>query len=140
MGRGFALEDDHWRDWTLPDGTPCQMPAWALPERQEGHWVLRSAVRPHHLPQCPTGAIYFEQCHWPFLEKDDLDRLPEALSENMWGGIASPPGPLVAGPDDQRLLADGREGSANGPTARSSDCLAATCWKSASSSTAWTIS
>ena len=29
MGRGFARDDKDWSDWTLPDGTPCQMPAWA---------------------------------------------------------------------------------------------------------------
>ncbi|MEI6501652.1 MAG: methyltransferase, partial [Armatimonadota bacterium] len=33
LGRGFALDDASWADWTLPDGTPCQMPVWALPER-----------------------------------------------------------------------------------------------------------
>jgi uroporphyrinogen decarboxylase len=55
----------------------------------------------------PDGAIYFEQCYWPYLENDDLDRLPEALGENMWCAIASPPGPLGAGPDGQRNLAEG---------------------------------
>ena len=33
LGRGFALDDSDWRDWPLPDGTPSQMPVWALPER-----------------------------------------------------------------------------------------------------------
>src|SRR3972149_268541 len=42
LGRGFALADEDWKDWVLPAGTPCQMPAWALPERQPGQWVLRS--------------------------------------------------------------------------------------------------
>jgi uroporphyrinogen decarboxylase len=106
LGRGFALEDKDWADWTLPDGTPCQMPAWALPERQEKQWVLRSA-NGRVLAKMPDGAIYFEQCYWPFLENDDLDRLPEALGENMWCAVASPPGPLVAGPDGQRVFAVG---------------------------------
>lgn len=106
LGRGFALEDEHWADWTLPDGTPCQMPVWALPERQEGQWVLRSDGG-RVLAKMPDGAIYFEQCYWPFLENDDLDRLPEALRENMWCGIASPPGPLAAGADGQRILTEG---------------------------------
>ena len=106
LGRGFALEDEHWRDWTLPDGTPCQMPAWALPERQAGQWVLRSGSG-RILAKMPDGAIYFEQCYWPYLENDDLDALPEALLENVWCGIASPPGPLAAGPDGQRILAEG---------------------------------
>jgi uroporphyrinogen decarboxylase len=106
LGRGFALDGKDWADWTLPDGTPCQMPAWALPERQDNQWILRSAGG-RVLARMPDGAIYFEQCYWPFLENDDLDRLPEALGENMWCAIASPPGPLVSGPDGQRRLADG---------------------------------
>lgn len=106
LGRGFALEDRHWADWVLPDGTPCQMPAWALPERQSGQWILRS-VSGQVIAKMPDGAIYFEQCHWPFLERDDLDRLPEALNENMWCAVQSPPGPLTAGEDGLRVLAEG---------------------------------
>jgi uroporphyrinogen decarboxylase len=106
LGRGFAIEADCWADWTLPDGTPCKMPVWALPERQDKQWVLRSASG-RVVAKMPDGAIYFEQCHWPFLEQDDLDRLPEALCDNMWGGVASPPGPLADGPDGERVLAEG---------------------------------
>jgi len=107
LGRAFATDDRDWADWVLPDGSPCQMPAWALPEREPGEWVLRSKTSGRLLAKMPDGAIYFEQCYWPFLEDDDLDRLPEALAENMWCGIASPPGPLVAGPDGPRRLAEG---------------------------------
>lgn len=106
LGRGFALEDKHWADWTLPDGTPCQMPAWALPERQEKQWVLRSQSG-RILARMPDGAIYFEQCYWPYLEKDDFDRFEEALSENMWCAVRSPPGPLAAGPAGPRVLVEG---------------------------------
>lgn len=107
MGRGFALDDCDWADWVLPDGSPCQMPAWALPERDPGGWVIRSKTTGRALARMPDGALYFEQCYWPYLEHDDFDRLPEALAENMWCGIASPPGPLVAGPDGPRRLAEG---------------------------------
>ena len=41
MGRGFCLEEKWWADWTLPDGTPCKMPVWALPEREGQEWVYR---------------------------------------------------------------------------------------------------
>src|SRR3989304_1599000 len=67
LGRGFALEDEHWVDWTLPDGTPCQMPKWAAPRREEGAWVLRSRSG-RVIGRMPDGAIYFEQSYWPFLE------------------------------------------------------------------------
>ena len=33
LGRAFALDDADWADWTLPDGSPCQVPVWTLPER-----------------------------------------------------------------------------------------------------------
>ena len=33
LGRAFALEDKYWAEWTLPDGTPCLMPAWVRPDR-----------------------------------------------------------------------------------------------------------
>ena len=106
LGRGFALDDKDWADWVLPDGSPCQMPAWALPERQPGGWIVRSESG-RILARMPDGALYFEQAYWPFLEDDDLDRLDEALRENMWCAVRSPPGPLVAGPDGAQRLAEG---------------------------------
>ncbi len=106
LGRGFALEDEHWVDWTLPDGTPCQMPKWAAARREEGAWVLRSRSG-RVIGRMPDGAIYFEQSYWPFLEEDDLDRIPEAMDETIWCAVASPPGPLAAGPDGAKRLAEG---------------------------------
>ncbi len=106
LGRGFALDDEHWADWTLPDGSPCQMPTWALPERRDNQWIIRSQSG-RVIAKMPDGAIYFEQCYWPYLEEDDFDRLDEALAENMWCAVQSPPGPLVTGPGGSQLLADG---------------------------------
>ncbi len=106
LGRGFANEDQHWADWTLPDGSPCQMPAWATPEREEGRWVLKSASG-RVVGQMPDGAIYFEQTHWPFFEQDDLDAIEDAMAECMWVAMRTPPGPLVAGQFGDRAMVDG---------------------------------
>lgn len=106
MGRGFALDDKDWRDWVLPDGTPCQMPAWALPEREPGQWIMRSRSG-RTLAKMPDGALYFEQCYWPYLDEDPLDQLTDALEENMWCAVKSPPGPLVAGEGGFERLAEG---------------------------------
>jgi uroporphyrinogen decarboxylase len=106
LGRAFARADEHWAGWTLPDGTPCQMPAWALPEREPGRWVLRSASG-RVIAHMPDGYLYFEQTHYPFLERDDLDRLRDYMGETMWTAIASPPGPLADGPEGARVLAQG---------------------------------
>ena len=73
LGRGFALGDDAWRDWTLPDGTPCQMPAWAMPERREDEWVMRSKTG-RIIAKLPDGALYFEQCHYPVLGRSRFRR------------------------------------------------------------------
>jgi uroporphyrinogen decarboxylase len=107
LGRSFAHEDKHWTEWTLPDGTPCLMPAWALPERDHGEWVIRSHVSGRVIARMPENVWYFEQTHWPFLEQDDLDHIEAVIPESMWTAIASPPGPIVAGPDGARLLQEG---------------------------------
>lgn len=111
MGRGFAIEPEHWANWVLPDGTPCKMPAWALPDRGDGEWVLRS-LSGRVLARMPDGAVFFDQTHWPFAEGEDLDRIPEAFAESMWTAIFCPPGPLGT---DPAVLAEGakrlREGT-----------------------------
>ena len=105
MGRGFALDDSDWADWTLPDGSPCKIPVWALPERSGDTWVFRSkSGRP--VGRMPHGVVYFEQCHWPFLEEDNLDDLTSAFAESMWHSMASPPGPAAA--DLETLTAGAR--------------------------------
>jgi uroporphyrinogen decarboxylase len=107
LGRAFALEDQWWAEWVLPDGTPCLMPAWALPERQTGRWVLRSDSG-RIIAQMPDGALYFEQTYWPWLDQTpNLDDLEGAFKESMWTNVASPPGPITTGPDGDRILAEG---------------------------------
>ncbi|NLE37338.1 MAG: methyltransferase [Pirellulaceae bacterium] len=106
LGRGFALDDADWVDWPLPDGSPAQVPAWARPEREEGRWVYRSHAG-NAIAVMPDGALYFDQGHWPFLETDDLDAIEAGLDEILWSAIASPPGPLVAGPGGDERLAEG---------------------------------
>jgi uroporphyrinogen decarboxylase len=106
LGRGFALSDKDWADWILPDGTPCRIPVWAVPERVGKDWVIRS-VSGRAIGRMPQGALYFEQVHYPFAEKVDLEALPQAFAECMWTAVCSPPGPLVQGPGGQEILARG---------------------------------
>jgi uroporphyrinogen decarboxylase len=106
LGRAFALDDKHWKEWRLPDGTPCLMLAWAHPERADGEWILRSRSG-RVMARMPDGVIYFEQACYPFAENDDLERVDEAFAECMWTAAPSPPGPLVDGPDGAGALNEG---------------------------------
>ncbi|NQU76029.1 MAG: methyltransferase [Planctomycetes bacterium] len=108
LGRAFATDDSCWADWVLPDGTACQMPVWALPERDDGRWVIRSKTG-RVIAKMPDGALYFEQAYFPFADEEsaDFSLIPAAMDESMWTAIASPPGPLVAGPGGQEKLAEG---------------------------------
>lgn len=106
LGRGFALADESWTDWVLPDGTPCLMPVWAKPERENGEWVLKSVTQ-KVIARMPLGVWYFEQSNFPFLERENLEQAEAELAQCMWSAIGSPPGPVAAGADGDTLLADG---------------------------------
>lgn len=93
LGRAFSREESDWAEWVLPDGTPCLVPAWSVPEREEGRWVLRSEDG-KVLCAMPDGAIYFEQMYFPYYE-DDTAPLDAAMAEGMWSALCSPPGPDV---------------------------------------------
>ncbi len=127
MGRGFALDDPApivpceqnlssggisagasaqlvrgWSPWTLPDGTPCFVPAWTQLEREEERWVIRSQSG-RVFAHMPDGSLYFEQIYFPFLEgSDEPKAIQEALAESMWTAVASPPGPV-----DSQVLSEG---------------------------------
>ena len=105
LGRGFAQEEKWWQDWTLPDGTPCSMPAWLRLERCPGEWVLLSKSGAK-MGRMPDGALYFEQANFPFAERDDL-AIPKAMDETMWTAVACPPGPIVEGPGGPEKLRSG---------------------------------
>lgn len=108
LGRAFATDDDSWADWVLPDGTPCQMPAWALPERADGRWILRSGSG-REIATMPDGTLYFEQSYFPFADPDwtNHDDVPGAMNECMWTAIPTPSGPLATPPSGRNLLAEG---------------------------------
>ncbi len=108
LGRGFAHDDSAWMDWVLPDGTPCQMPVWTNPQCTEEGWVFRSASG-RAIGRMPPGVWQFEQSYYPFVESYDLNAIPAALDECMWTSVASPPGPLVSGPDGPRRLREGAQ-------------------------------
>jgi uroporphyrinogen decarboxylase len=107
LGRGFALEDKDWAEWVLPDGTPCLIPSWIVPERQSDAWVLRSKTG-RVIARMPDGALYFETTYYPFYDDEpDHEKLQEVMPECMWALPGPPGGPDLEGPEGDRRLAEG---------------------------------
>ncbi|UCF37343.1 MAG: methyltransferase [Acidobacteriota bacterium] len=106
LGRGFSQSESDWSDWVLPDGTPCQVPSWSIPEREGGDWILRSKSG-RLVGRMPDGGYYFDQVYYPYQEADDRDysRLDDAFDEAMWMTIAAPPGPV----SDRELVEKARK-------------------------------
>ena len=139
LGRAFALDDADWADWTLPNGSPCQVPVWTLPERADRGWVIRSQTG-RIIARMPDGGLYFESAYFPWAEEvPDHGKVVEAMGECMWN-IPTPPGPLIEGPDGDRLLVEGARRLAKAPTERSWPCSAATSWSGGNFSTGTTTS
>jgi len=97
MGRGFLQEDEDWKDWELPDGTPCSIPDYIHAERREDNWYLLDG-NGKDLAVQKKGCLYFEQTYFPLKDRDfaadDFSDLEEVLSHTVWTGIASPGGHL----------------------------------------------
>ncbi len=91
LGRGFSKDDADWKEWILPNGTPCLVPVWA-DLRQEGAdwWLYNVHGRKAGLQK--SGSLYFDQVLWPYSGgiPDDLSGIEDAVAAVMWS-TATPP-------------------------------------------------
>lgn len=104
MGRGFLLEDEDWKEWVLPDGTPCQIPCYIHVEKRGEDWYLLNE-NGQELAVQKKGFLYFEQTYFPLagrdFARDDFSDLGDVLAHTVWTGVASPGAHLPL--DDQGL-------------------------------------
>ncbi len=93
MGRGFMLDDSDWKDWILPDGTPCKIPVYVNVEKREGDSFLVSEDGLDLAVQ-KKGSVFFEQTHIPLadldFENDDFVEIVDFFGKSMWTGVAAP--------------------------------------------------
>jgi len=110
LGRGFLLDDADWRDWALPDGTPCKVPSYINVERRGDDWLLLSDDGVDLAVQ-KRGCLYFEQVHFPLMERgianDDFSDLAEQFPRTMWTGVPTPGAHLPLDDAGLAALADG---------------------------------
>jgi uroporphyrinogen decarboxylase len=95
LGRGFALHPEDWRDWVLPDGTPCKIPAFIHPVKVGGDWHVYHEDGTLITIQ-KEGCLYFEQTCFPLAGSDDTsyNHLDGAFEKVMWAALGSPPAPI----------------------------------------------
>ncbi|MFC2113680.1 uroporphyrinogen decarboxylase family protein, partial [Bacteroidota bacterium] len=97
LGRGFLLSDSDWKDWVLPDGTPCKIPAYINIEKKGSDWFLMSEVG-NELGILKKGSLYFEQIYWPWADRDpdkqDFTDIESAFNNSMWPATPVPSGHL----------------------------------------------
>ena len=112
LGRGFMRDGADWRAWELPDGTPCKIPNFVNMERRGDDSYLLSDDGIDLAIQ-KEGCPYFEQIHWPWLERNpdeqDFADLEEAFASAVWTGIASPGGHIPLTDEGCRKLAAGAQ-------------------------------
>jgi uroporphyrinogen decarboxylase len=110
LGRGFMLDETDWVPWVLPDGTPCKIPSFIHIERCGEDWYLLSDDGVDLAIQ-KKGMLYFEQIHWPWLERNideqDFLDLEDAFAYTMWTGVPTPGGHILFTEEGLRQLADG---------------------------------
>jgi uroporphyrinogen decarboxylase len=110
LGRGFMTAEQDWKPWTLPDGTPCKIPAFINEVKRGDDWFLLSDDGVDLAVQ-KAGCLYFEQVHWPWAERaietQDFTDLEEAFTYTMWTGIPVPGGHIPLTEEGAGQLADG---------------------------------
>lgn len=91
FGQGFSLGEIDWKEWVLPDGTPCKIPSFINLIQKGGDWYACSDDgTPIALQK--KGSLYFEQIYFPFMRvnQPNCNNLDAALEKVMWFKIASP--------------------------------------------------
>lgn len=99
VNAGREFQQLGWKDWTLPDGTPCQVPA-SMDFRREGDdWLAYAGGEAQ--ARMIAGATYFSQELYPLAGdgwESKLDDIPAQMGRVCWAGLAEP---LYAGGLDE---------------------------------------
>ncbi len=92
INAGRAFNPDGWKEWVLPDGSPCQIPKH-IDFRPDGQDWIAVDTEEMELARMMAGCTYFSQTCHPF-DRDDwpdlLDNIGSHMGKVCWGGLAEP--------------------------------------------------
>jgi uroporphyrinogen decarboxylase len=93
MDRAFMQEDKHWKEWTLPDGTPCKIPAGVkMEKRGNDHYLLADDGLETGVQR--EGMLFFDQVHYPLMSRDfetfDFSQINDHFRHSMWSIVPGP--------------------------------------------------
>jgi len=95
LGRAYMRKDSDWKDWELPDGTPCKIPVMVNMQRKGDHWYLLND-KGMELGIQKKGCLYFEQLTHPMENRDfearDFRDVIENFPDSMWCNTPGPGG------------------------------------------------
>jgi uroporphyrinogen decarboxylase len=92
INAGREFDPIGWKAWTLPDGSPCEVPAYCDLRREGGEWFVYNAEGTAVGRMIP-GATYFTQACFPMSEDDwepKLADLPRQMGKVCWAAMAEP--------------------------------------------------
>ena len=111
LGRAYLLDDKDWKEWVLPDKTPCLIPNYVNVEKRGEDWFLLSPSG-QKLGIQKKGWLFFEQTYYPLqeraLENENFSGLEDMLDLIIWSGTPSPGSHL---PLDKKGLTELCEGA-----------------------------
>ncbi len=109
LGRGFLLEQEDWKDWILPDGSPCLIPHYIPLEKRDKNWFVFTEDG-RELGVQKQGWLYFKQTYYPLMERhiaeDDFSDLEDIMNQTLWTGVPSPGEHLSLDPSGLAELKD----------------------------------
>jgi len=92
LNAGYQFDPKNWKPWTLPDGTPCRIPAYLDVRPQDGDWLVHDGAG-RVVARMAAGTTYFSQTTWPMSDDnwyDQLPALPEKMPLVIWAALPEP--------------------------------------------------
>ncbi len=93
LGRAFCLREEDWKEWTLPDGTPCKIPAYLDVRSEDGENFIHNMKTGELRAVQVRGALQFERVNQPFADydlEDGIDAPFEAWASGSMSGTPPP--------------------------------------------------